>query len=185
MASAGCAFARRVQTRGASQTVEGRKQAVAARATLPRPSVLSRVPARRFPVLAAALADVGEAVDTELDMKSLYAEFTELLDKYDHNFKRGDMITGTVFRTDERGAYVDIGAKTAGYCSSTECSLRSDVKVSGLFCYSQSFSCSSSSPHSTGTCDVFFFFSCALMPARGTEIPVTHDDLPSTRPVTV
>jgi hypothetical protein len=73
-----------------------------------------------------------QAVDAELDMKSLYEEFTELLDKYDHNFKRGDMITGTVFRTDERGAYVDIGAKTAGYCSSTECSLRSDVKVSTL-----------------------------------------------------
>ena len=134
MASAGCTVAQRAQARGAStQAVAGRKQAgAAARVAAPQPSVRSHIPSRRLPVLAAALAEEPvEVVDAEFDMKSLYDDFTELLDQYDHNFKRGDMITGTVFRADEKGAYIDIGAKTAGYCSSAECSLSPDVKVRG------------------------------------------------------
>eukprot|EP00355_Strombidium_rassoulzadegani_P003894 CAMPEP_0168628376 /NCGR_PEP_ID=MMETSP0449_2-20121227/11811_1 /TAXON_ID=1082188 /ORGANISM="Strombidium rassoulzadegani, Strain ras09" /LENGTH=359 /DNA_ID=CAMNT_0008670791 /DNA_START=42 /DNA_END=1122 /DNA_ORIENTATION=- len=81
------------------------------------------VATRRLPVLAAALAEdtsVTSSMDDEMDESSMYEAFAEMLDQYDHNFKRGDLVMGTVFRVDQRGAYVDIGAKGAGYCSQRE-----------------------------------------------------------------
>lgn len=40
-------------------------------------------------------------------------EFELLLNKYDYNFKKGDLIKGTVWSYDSEGVIVDIGAKTS------------------------------------------------------------------------
>ena len=39
-------------------------------------------------------------------------EFAALLSKYDYNFKPGDIVNGTVFALESKGAMIDIGAKT-------------------------------------------------------------------------
>ena len=39
-------------------------------------------------------------------------EFASLLGKYDYNFKPGDLVKGTVFALEPKGAMIDIGAKT-------------------------------------------------------------------------
>ena len=41
-------------------------------------------------------------------------EFAALLSKYDYNFKPGDIVNGTVFALESKGAMIDIGAKTEG-----------------------------------------------------------------------
>ena len=41
-------------------------------------------------------------------------EFASLLGKYDYNFKPGDLVKGTVFALEPKGAMIDIG-KTAFY----------------------------------------------------------------------
>lgn len=101
-----------------------------ARLAVAQPAAVRAASSRRVPKMAAALTEEPVAVaEEEMDIKSLYDEFATLLDQYDHNFKRGDTVVGTVFRTDDRGAYVDIGAKSAGYCSSAECSLSPQAKA--------------------------------------------------------
>jgi small subunit ribosomal protein S1 len=42
-------------------------------------------------------------------------DFAALLDKYDYHFSPGDVVAGTVFSLEPRGALIDIGAKTAAY----------------------------------------------------------------------
>ena len=42
-------------------------------------------------------------------------EFDSLLGKYDYNFKPGDIVNGTVFALETKGAMIDIGAKTAAF----------------------------------------------------------------------
>ena len=42
-------------------------------------------------------------------------EFASLLSKYDYNFKPGDVVNGTVFALEAKGAMIDIGAKTAAF----------------------------------------------------------------------
>ncbi len=42
-------------------------------------------------------------------------EFAALLSKYDYNFKPGDVVNGTVFALESKGAMIDIGAKTAAF----------------------------------------------------------------------
>ena len=42
-------------------------------------------------------------------------EFASLLSKYDYNFKPGDVVNGTVFALESKGAMIDIGAKTAAF----------------------------------------------------------------------
>ena len=37
-------------------------------------------------------------------------EFASLLSKYDYNFKPGDIVNGTVFALESKGAMIDIGA---------------------------------------------------------------------------
>jgi len=110
----------------------------AARLAVSQPAAARTASSRRVPKMTAALTEEPEPVvedeavveaEEEEDIKSLYDEFATLLDQYDHNFKRGDSVVGTVFRTDDRGAYVDIGAKAAGYCSSAECSLSPNAKA--------------------------------------------------------
>ena len=47
-------------------------------------------------------------------------EFAELLKGYDYNFKKGDLVKGTVINYDSEGAIIDIGAKTSALCPNQE-----------------------------------------------------------------
>jgi small subunit ribosomal protein S1 len=44
-----------------------------------------------------------------------HEDFAALLDQYDYHFSPGDIVAGTVFSMEPRGALIDIGAKTAAY----------------------------------------------------------------------
>ena len=50
-------------------------------------------------------------------------EFASLLGKYDYNFKPGDLVKGTVFALEPKGAMIDIGAKTAAFMPVQEVSI--------------------------------------------------------------
>ncbi|NMF63493.1 30S ribosomal protein S1 [Brasilonema octagenarum] len=50
-------------------------------------------------------------------------DFAALLDKYDYHFSPGDIVPGTVFSIEPRGALIDIGAKTAAYIPIQELSI--------------------------------------------------------------
>ena len=41
------------------------------------------------------------------------SEFESLLNKYDYNFKKGDLVKGVVWSYDSTGVIVDIGSKTS------------------------------------------------------------------------
>ena len=56
-------------------------------------------------------------------------EFAALLSKYDYNFKPGDIVSGTVFALESKGAMIGIGAKTAAFMPSQEVSIN---RVEGL-----------------------------------------------------
>ncbi len=56
-------------------------------------------------------------------------EFASLLSKYDYNFKPGDIVNGTVFALETKGAMIDIGAKTAAFMPLQEVSIN---RVEGL-----------------------------------------------------
>ena len=56
-------------------------------------------------------------------------EFAALLSKYDYNFKPGDIVNGTVFALESKGAMIDIGAKTAAFMPLQEVSIN---RVEGL-----------------------------------------------------
>ncbi len=59
----------------------------------------------------------GDGVGFTLD------EFAALLSKYDYNFKPGDVVAGTVFALESKGAMIDIGAKTAAFMPLQEVSI--------------------------------------------------------------
>jgi small subunit ribosomal protein S1 len=59
----------------------------------------------------------GDGVGFTLD------EFAALLSKYDYNFKPGDVVNGTVFALESKGAMIDIGAKTAAFMPLQEVSI--------------------------------------------------------------
>jgi len=50
-------------------------------------------------------------------------EFEAQLDKYDYHFNPGDIVAGTVFSIEPRGALIDIGAKTAAFIPIQEMSI--------------------------------------------------------------
>ncbi len=52
-----------------------------------------------------------------------HEDFAKLLDKYDYHFNPGDIVAGTVFSIEPRGALIDIGAKTAAYIPIQEMSI--------------------------------------------------------------
>jgi len=56
-------------------------------------------------------------------------EFASLLGKYDYNFQPGDLVKGTVFALEPKGAMIDIGAKTAAFMPVQEVSIN---RVEGL-----------------------------------------------------
>lgn len=72
----------------------------------------------------AALEETSvSTLDEELDKDAMYKRFDELLANFDFVYKPGDKVTGSIFRVDNRGAYVDIGAKGAAFCPASEVSL--------------------------------------------------------------
>jgi small subunit ribosomal protein S1 len=50
-------------------------------------------------------------------------EFASLLNKYDYNYKPGDVVNGTVFALESKGAMIDIGVKTAAFMPLQELSI--------------------------------------------------------------
>ncbi|NEO61315.1 MAG: S1 RNA-binding domain-containing protein [Moorea sp. SIO4G2] len=57
------------------------------------------------------------------DIGFTHEDFAALLDKYDYHFSPGDIVPGTVFSLEPRGALIDIGAKTAAYIPIQEMSI--------------------------------------------------------------
>jgi small subunit ribosomal protein S1 len=57
------------------------------------------------------------------DIGFTHADFAALLDKYDYHFNPGDVVAGTVFSIEPKGALIDIGAKTAAYIPIQEMSI--------------------------------------------------------------
>ena len=58
-----------------------------------------------------------------LDIGFTYEDFASKLDDYDYHFNPGDVVAGTVFSLEPRGALIDIGAKTAAYIPIQEMSI--------------------------------------------------------------
>ncbi len=61
--------------------------------------------------------------ETTKDIGFTHDDFAALLDQYDYNFSPGDIVPGTVFSLEPRGALIDIGAKTAAYIPLQEMSI--------------------------------------------------------------
>ncbi len=60
---------------------------------------------------------------TAPDIGFTHEDFAALLDKYDYHFSPGDVVAGTVFSLEPKGALIDIGAKTAAYIPIQEMSI--------------------------------------------------------------
>ncbi|XHX75963.1 MAG: S1 RNA-binding domain-containing protein [Stenomitos frigidus ULC029] len=58
-----------------------------------------------------------------IDVGFTHEDFAALLDKYDYHFSPGDVVAGSVFSLEPRGALIDIGAKTAAYIPIQEMSI--------------------------------------------------------------
>jgi small subunit ribosomal protein S1 len=52
-----------------------------------------------------------------------HEDFAALLDRYDYHFNPGDIVAGTVFSLEPKGALIDIGAKTAAFIPIQEMSI--------------------------------------------------------------
>ncbi|MGL6134539.1 MAG: 30S ribosomal protein S1 [Prochlorococcaceae cyanobacterium] len=77
-------------------------------------------------------ADDSDSRPTNRDLDGVgfsLDEFAALLSKYDYNFKPGDVVNGTVFALESKGAMIDIGAKTAAFMPLQEVSIN---RVEGL-----------------------------------------------------
>ena len=75
-------------------------------------------------------ADSSSSRSSDLDSAGFTQEdFASLLGKYDYNFKPGDLVKGTVFALEPKGAMIDIGAKTAAFMPMQEVSIN---RVEGL-----------------------------------------------------
>jgi small subunit ribosomal protein S1 len=66
---------------------------------------------------------VNQQANTIKDIGFTHEDFAALLDKYDYHFSPGDIVAGTVFSMEPRGALIDIGAKTAAYIPIQEMSI--------------------------------------------------------------
>ncbi len=88
-----------------------------------RPSKFSRATSQiTRQVAALEEVDTATSSDDGLDKESAYKQFESLLEQYSFNHKTGDKVTGTIFRVDAKGAYVDIGGKAAAYLPTKEIS---------------------------------------------------------------
>jgi small subunit ribosomal protein S1 len=83
-------------------------------------------------------ADLDEMVDYEEyaddEYEQLFEDVEDIMAREDYDFKVGDKVMGTVYEVDENGAYVEIGAKTAGFVPLMECSLAKLKTVSTVPC---------------------------------------------------
>lgn len=61
--------------------------------------------------------------DQPVDLVDLYKQFDEMLGNNVRNPTVGTRVTGTVFDVDDRGASIDFGGKTIGYCPLEELAL--------------------------------------------------------------
>lgn len=59
-------------------------------------------------------------------------EFESLLSSHDYNFKKGDLVKGTVYGYDSEGAIVDIGAKTSAVVPVREAVLSKTVSIESV-----------------------------------------------------
>ncbi|MGY6528997.1 MAG: 30S ribosomal protein S1 [Cyanobacterium sp.] len=66
---------------------------------------------------------VSQTETTKTDIGFTHEDFAALLDQYDYHFSPGDVVPGTVFSMEQRGALIDIGAKTAAYIPVQELSI--------------------------------------------------------------
>jgi small subunit ribosomal protein S1 len=66
---------------------------------------------------------VNQNVAAKQNIGFTHDDFAALLDKYDYNFSPGDVVVGTVFSLEPKGALIDIGAKTAAYIPIQEMSI--------------------------------------------------------------
>ena len=66
---------------------------------------------------------VNQKTTATADIGFSHEDFAALLDKYDYHFNPGDIVAGTVFSLEPRGALIDIGAKTAAYIPIQEMSI--------------------------------------------------------------
>jgi hypothetical protein len=85
-----------------------------------------RVRARANPRATSAVvrrAIMSEEIRVSGENAEQYAEFANLLDQYQYNYKIGDVISGTVKACDAKGAWVEIGAKSEALCPTAEASL--------------------------------------------------------------
>ncbi len=62
-------------------------------------------------------------ITKETTVSFTHEDFAALLDQYDYHFSPGDVVPGTVFSIEPRGALIDIGAKTAAYIPLQEMSI--------------------------------------------------------------
>lgn len=79
--------------------------------------------------LAASRARTSVAATAATVDRSAYDKFEQLLGKYEFRFRVGDKVTGTVFRVENNGLYVDIGAKSSAFCPVAELTLQKDTKA--------------------------------------------------------
>ena len=82
-----------------------------------------------FVAVPAAAEGQQERRRSQDDVGFTLDEFASLLSKYDYNFKPGDVVNGTVFAMEPKGAMIDIGAKTAAFMPLQEVSIN---RVEGL-----------------------------------------------------
>lgn len=57
------------------------------------------------------------------DKKELYKFFSNLIEHDNYTFKQGDIVSGYVYEVQQRGSYVDIGAKSMAFLPNAEASL--------------------------------------------------------------
>lgn len=72
-------------------------------------------------------ADLDEMVDYDEFGDEEFAEIAEdveeMIEENTYSYKPGDKVVGTVYEVDEDGAYIEIGAKSAGFVPLSECSM--------------------------------------------------------------
>lgn len=64
-----------------------------------------------------------KALNTEATINKELTEFEKLLNQYDYNFNKGDLIKGTAVTYTSNGLLVDIGAKTSAFVPQKEISI--------------------------------------------------------------
>eukprot|EP00887_Chlorella_sp_A99_P001165 scaffold14.g1165.t1 len=79
----------------------------------------------KLAVAAVEEPDTLAADDLEDNKEDMYRRFEQLLDDFTVSHRTGDKVVGTVFKVDQKGAYVDVGGKSTAYCPTAELSMAS------------------------------------------------------------